>query len=282
MIDPTGTYFNGQARSVIHETIDYPKNTLPPVLSIIFRSYEASKVVYTNESCYTSPLYSSTLEIPLGITVTEGLSNYGLSSSAASALTSFVGVERCFAIAHIQMPSVTPTPGNSKMIRATPADSSMVNIPSAITTLKNTSLTGPAVQGKDRRGTIRIVFSTVFSVVGFHAITADTLLIRRRRRGLCLRKVKDEDSDNDGTSPFLQTKAELDSEQQRYEMEAMQRQPCELEGQCSRQEMMTRADEEVPEHWILQELICVEPSCELDTDKSSDDGQRTTNAKNNQ
>ncbi|KAL8628829.1 hypothetical protein Q9189_005461 [Teloschistes chrysophthalmus] len=54
-----------------------------------------------------------------------------------------------------------------------------------------------------------------------------------------------------------QIKPELDALQQRHELEAVPKEPCEMEGHDSRPEMMTQADE-------VQELGLPEPSHELD------------------
>ncbi|KAL9023102.1 MAG: hypothetical protein Q9196_007386, partial [Gyalolechia fulgens] len=84
-------------------------------------------------------------------------------------------------------------------------------------------------------------------------IISDPLLAIRRHKKSTAQSAETEEGDS-APLPFLQMKAELDPEQQRYELEARQKGACELDGQNERQELSTQANVETRDISTLSEL----------------------------
>ncbi|KAL8776842.1 MAG: hypothetical protein Q9194_002907 [Teloschistes cf. exilis] len=103
---------------------------------------------------------------------------------------------------------------------------------------------------------IEIVIIPVVTVAV--AVLFGVSLFKRRRRKLRQTEKGLERSGDADAPPFLQMKPELDALQQRHELEAVPKEPCKLEGQGSRQEMMRQADE-VQElgHWSRSRNLTV-------------------------
>ncbi|KAL9582649.1 MAG: hypothetical protein Q9212_003171 [Teloschistes hypoglaucus] len=145
-------------------------------------------------------------------------------------------------VSTISRPTATTAPKGSISI-GTPSVTASASIPP----------TGTGVNA--RNDTVNIVNSTVIPVVSVAvAIVVGLMLFRRRRKKLRRTEKSLERSGEAEASPFLQMKPELDALQQRFELDTTPKGLCELEGQSSRQEMMTQADEENRVTRHVQEL----------------------------
>lgn len=81
----------------------------------------------------------------------------------------------------------------------------------------------------------------------------DPLFATRQHKKPIKQSAKTEDEDTVPV-PFLQIKAELDTEHQRFELAATQKGPCELAGQNGRHELNAQGDVETRDVSTLPEL----------------------------
>ncbi|KAL8665194.1 MAG: hypothetical protein Q9202_002416 [Teloschistes flavicans] len=232
--------------------------------SIICSSYGMSSILLSNESCRTQFESFYTFADPLTLTVAEGLTGDVLSQSAAKVVSGYLSqlqVGSCSANVQLVTPSAVQIP-TKLTASATPQGSISIGTPSVTAS----TLLPPIGTGVNTRdNTVKIVNKVVVPVVCVAGVfVSGIILFVRRRMKLRRREKKLERSGEAEAPPFLQMKPELDAVQQRHELDATPKEPRELEGQSSRQEMMTQADKENRVTRHVQELRAQQSSHELD------------------
>ncbi|KAI4108552.1 MAG: hypothetical protein L6R37_000988 [Teloschistes peruensis] len=184
-----------------------------------------------------------------------------LSTWAATFAAFVVEPPPCYINAQIVTSSVAQTP-SKPTAKAAPKGTISTSTPSIAAPV---SIPSTSTSANARDNTIKIVKIVIIPVATTAVVFLfGVFLFKRRRRKLRQTEKGLERSGEADAPPFLQMKPELDALQQRHELEAVSKEPCELEGQGSRQQMMTQADEDRPVNCHVQELGGLEPSQELD------------------